>query len=373
MTAKVYSFTLNAQGGTSAIDLVDMPAAGVSDYSQLTGTPTLGTAAATAITAYATAAQGTLAASALQSIAAGSITLTMQANMATSSIVYRKTAGAGAPEVNTVATLKTDLALAKADVGLGSVDNTSDAGKPVSTAQQTALDLKANLISPSFTTPTLGTPVSGNLATCTGLPVAGGGTGVATLAIGGILTGNTANAIQVLAPGATTTILVGGGASTAPVWTAASGTGAPIRQGTPTLTTPVIGAATGTSVILTGAITSSGATQGVGYATGAGGAVTQLTDKSTATPAINKMCGKVTMNAASLAADTSVAHTLTNSSIAANDNAIITHSSGGTMGAYNFSFTPAAGSAVINCRNITPGALAEAVVYRFTIIKGVVA
>lgn len=42
----------------------------------------------------------------------------------------------------TFAAFKTALTLAKADVGLGSVDNTSDAGKPVSTAQQTALDLK---------------------------------------------------------------------------------------------------------------------------------------------------------------------------------------------------------------------------------------
>lgn len=39
-------------------------------------------------------------------------------------------------------------------VGLGNVNNTSDAGKPVSTATQTALDLKANLASPTFT----GTP-----------------------------------------------------------------------------------------------------------------------------------------------------------------------------------------------------------------------
>lgn len=45
--------------------------------------------------------------------------------------------------------------LTKSDVGLGSVDNTSDAGKPVSTAQQAALDLKAPLASPAFTgTPT---------------------------------------------------------------------------------------------------------------------------------------------------------------------------------------------------------------------------
>ncbi|OYX85591.1 MAG: hypothetical protein B7Y83_04270 [Flavobacteriales bacterium 32-34-25] len=41
-------------------------------------------------------------------------------------------------------------------VGLGNVDNISDVNKPVSTATQTALDLKANLASPTFTgTPTL--------------------------------------------------------------------------------------------------------------------------------------------------------------------------------------------------------------------------
>ena len=41
--------------------------------------------------------------------------------------------------------------IVKADVGLGNVDNTSDANKPVSTAQQTALDLKADKASPTFT------------------------------------------------------------------------------------------------------------------------------------------------------------------------------------------------------------------------------
>lgn len=45
--------------------------------------------------------------------------------------------------------------LGKADVGLGNADNTADADKPVSTAQQTALNLKANLASPALTgTPT---------------------------------------------------------------------------------------------------------------------------------------------------------------------------------------------------------------------------
>jgi N-acetylneuraminic acid mutarotase len=54
----------------------------------------------------------------------------------------------------------------KSDVGLGSVDNTADTAKPVSTAQQTALDLKANLASPALTgTPTAPTASPGTNTT----------------------------------------------------------------------------------------------------------------------------------------------------------------------------------------------------------------
>lgn len=52
---------------------------------------------------------------------------------------------AGLTGAITAAALKSALSLVKADVGLGNVDNTADAAKPVSTAQQTALDLKANV------------------------------------------------------------------------------------------------------------------------------------------------------------------------------------------------------------------------------------
>jgi len=41
--------------------------------------------------------------------------------------------------------------ITKSMVGLGSVDNTADTAKPVSTAQQTALNLKADAASPAFT------------------------------------------------------------------------------------------------------------------------------------------------------------------------------------------------------------------------------
>lgn len=45
----------------------------------------------------------------------------------------------------------TNAATARSNLGLGNVDDTSDANKPVSTATQTALNLKANIASPSFT------------------------------------------------------------------------------------------------------------------------------------------------------------------------------------------------------------------------------
>lgn len=50
----------------------------------------------------------------------------------------------GTDEVQSVAGKKGAVTLAKADVGLGSVDNTSDANKPISTATQTALNDTVN-------------------------------------------------------------------------------------------------------------------------------------------------------------------------------------------------------------------------------------
>ena len=48
------------------------------------------------------------------------------------------------------------ISITATQVGLGNVDNTSDANKPVSTAGQNALNLKADIASPTFT----GTPVA---------------------------------------------------------------------------------------------------------------------------------------------------------------------------------------------------------------------
>jgi hypothetical protein len=60
------------------------------------------------------------------SIGSGKVTLAMQANMATASVVYRKTAGSGAPEVQTLATLKTDLGLTGTNSGDQTITLTGD-------------------------------------------------------------------------------------------------------------------------------------------------------------------------------------------------------------------------------------------------------
>ena len=86
-----------------------------------------------------------------QTIALNAVTNAKTAQMATKTYKGRTSALTGDPEDVAVATLKTDLILVKGDVGLGDVDNTTDAGKPVSTAGQTALDLKADIASPTLT------------------------------------------------------------------------------------------------------------------------------------------------------------------------------------------------------------------------------
>ena len=59
-----------------------------------------------------------------------------------------------------------DAAAARTTLGLGNVDNTTDAGKPVSTAAQTALDLKADLAGPALTgAPTVPTASAGTNTT----------------------------------------------------------------------------------------------------------------------------------------------------------------------------------------------------------------
>jgi len=160
--------------------------------------------------------------------------------------------------------------------------------------------------------------------------------------------------------------------ATSPTLTTPTITNPTVSTGTftsPTLVTPVIGAATGTSLSTTGnqVITSTGKH---GYATGSGGVVTQLTDKSTAVT-LSKSTGQITLAGAALAASTTVSFTLTNTVIEAGDILIMNHISGGTAGSYLLNAQSAAGSASINVRNISLGSLSEAIVIAFAVIKAV--
>ena len=113
-------------------------------------------------------------------------------------------------------------------------------------------------------------------------------------------------------------------------------------------------------------------TDKAGYITGEGGTVTQSSSKSTAVT-LSKKCGQITMNAASLAADTTVSFTLTNTTIVATDLLVLNHDSGGTAGSYLLNAQCGAGSASINVRNITAASLSEAIVISFAVIKAVIA
>jgi hypothetical protein len=113
------------------------------------------------------------------------------------------------------------------------------------------------------------------------------------------------------------------------------------------------------------------ASEEIGYSAAAQGTVTQATSKSTGVT-LNKSMGRITMNAASLAAGTSVTFTLTNNKISANDIVIVSVSGGGTAGAYwPFVSSQSSGSAVIGLYNNTAAtALAEAVIINFAVIHG---
>lgn len=109
----------------------------------------------------------------------------------------------------------------------------------------------------------------------------------------------------------------------------------------------------------------------LGYATGAGGTVSQGSNKSNPVT-LNALTGKITMNSANLAANTAVSFTLNNSTVEAEDQIIVSRHSGGTAGAYVVNGrATGAGTASITIRNVTGGDLAESPVLKFTVIKAV--
>ena len=200
----------------------------------------------------------------------------------------------------------------------------------------------------TLVTPALGTPSSGTLTNCTGLPIATGvsglGSGIATF----LATPTSANLDAAVIDD--------------------TGSGTLVFSNSPTLVTPDIGAATGTSLTATGTIVSTG-TAGVGYATGAGGTVTQATSRTTGVT-LNKTTGAITLFSAA-GSTTAATFTVTNSTVAATDVIILNQKSGTDL--YDLMVTAvAAGSFNITFRT-TGGTTTETPVFNFAVIKAVAA
>lgn len=115
-----------------------------------------------------------------------------------------------------------------------------------------------------------------------------------------------------------------------------------------------------------------GVSGAIGYGTGAGGAVTQITSKATGVT-LNKPCGQITMNNAALAASASVEFQVSNTFCTTSDTVILNVSTNSFTG-YRIELVNA-GTGLFNVRvtNVTAGSLSQAVVVNFAIIKSVAA
>ena len=112
---------------------------------------------------------------------------------------------------------------------------------------------------------------------------------------------------------------------------------------------------------------------GVGYVSGAGGAVTQGTDRSTGVT-LSTLTGQITTNAASLAAGAEATFTVTNTLVAATDIIVLSLTAGGTGSPQAYVSTVAAGSFAITVTNLHAStADTSADVINFAVIKGVAA
>lgn len=129
-------------------------------------------------------------------------------------------------------------------------------------------------------------------------------------------------------------------------------------------------------LLVTAGITSTSPVAGIGYGTGAGSTVTQITTRATGVT-INALCGTITTDTTSLAAEAGAEFTVTNSAVAIGDVVVLSQRSGavGAMTDVAVS-TVAAGSFKIKViNNNASGGTAEtgAIIINFAVIKAVAA
>jgi len=133
------------------------------------------------------------------------------------------------------------------------------------------------------------------------------------------------------------------------------------------------GALAPTTVTASGAITTTGATASSGYATGAGGAVTQATDATT-TVTLSKPCGQITTVALTTAAAAEEVFQLTNTLLTATDVLAVSTTYAGAGVPIVFVTGMAAGLCKINITNVhATNALNAVLVINFAIVRAVAA
>lgn len=122
-----------------------------------------------------------------------------------------------------------------------------------------------------------------------------------------------------------------------------------------------------------GGFTSNSASLGIGYTAGAGGVITQATNRTTGVT-LNTITGAITTNNASLAAEAAAAFVVTDSSVGLTDTVVASIRSGSNGGNTTVTVsTVTAGSFTLNVGNQNPAAgTAEtgAIIINFAVIKG---
>jgi hypothetical protein len=196
--------------------------------------------------------------------------------------------------------------------------------------------------------------------------------------VANITGGNVATSSQILflwnATGSTVTFVTGGAAGSAlrTGFSLGDGHGALLLYETVTQTwvrlgidDPASTAATLAQVFAAG-VQSAHPSQGVGYATGAGGSVTQPTSQTTAVT-LNKACGKITMFNAAFNTGALVTFTVNNSTVVASDLIVVNAGVGGIIA----NAVAANGSFTVTLYNAGPNTFTGQV--NFAVVKAVTA
>ncbi len=131
----------------------------------------------------------------------------------------------------------------------------------------------------------------------------------------------------------------------------------------------MLGVATGTSLAVTGLLTSSRPSAGIGYATGAGNAIAQSGSRTTGVT-INALSGTITLVSAAGSA-TPASFTVTNSSVAISDT--ITMNCRTATDLYEIFVTAVTNGTFKITSFTTGGTTTETPIFNFNVIKGVAA